>query len=510
MPTVSVDIESVEQTVTRPVVTGIVYDLVSAMGLPNNTRIIYPGSQDEEDLKVVAVDNGNNRIYGKDLKILLEVNELIVDERVTSTRININENKPIFEDSAIGVKIAPIYSHTELEITLKMRFPNKTAAEKQRSDMRRNASLFRESVMHEIEYNYLIPKVNLVILAEIHRCRERQVGYGDTFQDWLTEHFVDEVVPFANQINSQRSLSKKEIQTRVQGTWDFDIVPEKGDDSDNRASHILTFTYKVRYDKILSTMMKYPILVHNVAISPQMYDRSIPYELGMRLQMPSQATWALDTFTGNNYVTGFIDGAPIPLFHDWLPTDRPTGVVGLLRVMIQVQPQDRFALFNLRELGDLEIKPELLDYMQSEHEYLSYHGQSAVFISLYENGNIRDGDQIRVDEDLNITTTFSMDLRKTYNVWVTLLADLRLLSSAAFERLRARGVLAQAILNAIDPSLGQRRLIPDTMVNGALPTIGMKKAVQSIVSRKNPILGTAEYSQFRIGQFVIVAERMYK
>lgn len=506
MPNASIVLDGVEQTVTRRVVQGVVYDLVSAMGLPYNTKLTYPGSSDPEDLPVVAAEKERNKLYDPNIQILLEVTEEDTEAGVPTMIQGAHENPDLFRDDSLGVRVTPQYSQTEVTVALRMRFQDRNLAEKQRADMRRYASLFRDGLMHELNYHYLIPAPVMVILKDIHRCRETQAGYGENFVTWIKEHFSDQISLSSNQNLTHLAVVKNEIQANVLGTYDFEIAAEKAEPNSTKTTHILSFTYKFRYDKPLALYMSYPILIHNVPIGLAYYDRDVPYELGARLLQPSRTRHLLDQFTNNTATTGFRNGAPIPAFMDWMPKTTPSGTQGLLRVMVRVSPDAPRRLFNLTQLGQLQFHDYLIEYMKAEYANLTRHRHSVVFVALYENDKMLDGDAIEVDAELNISTTFDMDLRKQYHVFVALLCNWSLLPPAVIERIRANGDTCRKLLNGVDYTLNKRGLLPTISASGAVSLAALREAIRHIRCEHHPHHPTATYQNFLVGQYLIAVK----
>lgn len=503
MPTIRVDIDNADLTVTRPVAQRIAYDLISALGLPNATRVIMPGSSDPEDLPITILDRGTNPVYGQELKVILEMEETFVDNRIYTDSLYQNENKPLFSDPNHGILVSPIYAHSEINIGLKFRFPSKQAAEKQLADMKRNIRMFTTGVMHEVEYTYFFPKVNLVILTELYRVKELKVQSGMTLDEWLRSSLHVDMTTAFNRSGSETELVKKELQSRIHGEFDFDILPEKAEKDENQRVHVLTFNYKITYDKILSTVMTYPHILNNSHIGDDFFDKTIPYELGYRLTAPPRMVDNLDHFTQNKEVTGFIDGVPIPHYHDWYPKYQLTGLAGVLRVLLEVDEGTPREVFNLQALGLFEFKEELINYAKLNYENLGNYKESILHIVLYEDGKIKDGNNIIVDSDLNIETTFDMDMTKTYSVWVAVLGDFNKLSNKAFEQIRRNASFCLFILKAIDPTLEIRGLLPSLLSNGTIDKRELMKSIQYLSKKRNPNTGSSTYNNYRVGSFVI-------
>lgn len=503
MPIITVDVESTQQTVTRHVAMGVVYDVAASLGIPYNIRVVYPGSNDPEDLPITIADDGRNKQYDPAMKVVVEVQERFVEKDIATTMLRPNFNPPLFQDPELGVSITPIYAQTEMTINFQFRFVDRNLAEKTMNDMRRHATLFRDGLMHELRYKYLIPKVELVILKNIHELRESQAGYGEDLSEWFRDHFSDQVTVLSNRSGKSLSMAKDEVQTNVMGQYDFEIVPESPELGQSKATSIMTFSYVFRYDKPISATMKYPILIHNQPLPPDLYDRRVPFVLEDRLNLPSRFRALSDEYTNNQYITGFQMGAPIPIFNDWQPPTVVNGVEGLLRVMLAVESTDPYALLNLNELGEVALVPSLIQYAHQEQERIFIHTNSAMHIALYENDKMLGYDRLTIDQDLNVRTTFEMDLRKNYHLLISLQADLRLLKPNAAERLRKDGGLLNRIIRGIDPTIKDSELAKP-MSGGYVSKAEWSRVLDILTRKRQPIYGEDRYGHFRVGTFVVV------
>jgi hypothetical protein len=153
-------------------------------------------------------------------------------------------------------------------------------------------------------------------------------------------------------------------------------------------------------------------------------------------------------------------------------------------------------------LGQLTWRSEYLEYLVAEHEHMTKHRHSPFFIALYENDRMLGHDAITVDADLSVRSTFPMDLRKRYHVWVALHVNWEMLTEEAAERLRKQGTLARTLMQGIDPSIPEEQL-PASLSGDYIPKRTFDKAVDDLNARRVPIQGEARHLNLRIGHFVI-------
>ena len=501
MPTITVDVENTEQTITRRVALDVVYDLIHAFGLPYNIRILFPNTTDPEDLPIVVPSQDVDDTLAS-MNIVVKVNETFSNMGVSETTVSADETQPLFRDKTLNVVIAPVYVRKEMNFSIKLRFPDRNSALTQMSDLRRNIGLRQDGLFHDVKYDYILPKVNVVILAEIFRLRESLAGYGEELRDWYAASFSDQMTTLFNSDGSQGSLTKQEFQTGILGTYNFDITPDDPEKADDLTNELI-IDYKMKYDKIISTTMRYPILVHNQPISSKFYDNTLPFDFSDAIQLPSRFRLRSDKFSNNRFITGFSKGAPIPTFLTWTPPTVPNAVEGLLRVMVMVNPDDLRECFSLQDMGELKLAEHMIEYMKSEYTNLTTHRKSVIFVALYENGNMLGSDKLEIDSELGLRTTFDMDLRKEYHVWVGILTDLEFLDERAVDRVRANGDILSHLIRGIDFEFPETHM-PKRLSGGHVPKKEFERVVDEINSKKVPIKGVPVHPNLRIGNFIFV------
>lgn len=508
MPNITIDVENTQETIARQVTLCFAYDIISALGLPSSTRIMYPGTDNEEDLPIVTAWTEQNYRFPPSLKVLLRAEEdYVPDSLMANTLERVTSNPPIFNDESLGVRITPVYAPVETSLTLQIRFNDRSSAIRTRDLLRRNVSRSADGLIHEVSYRYLVPRVNTAILGELHRCRESQEPLNESLGQYFNRCFTKRMLVTSNLNKSHKAMNIQERQVGVQGRFEFDVSPDKPEANETTQTYILTLNYRARYDRVIATNMTYPFIVHNVPIDPRYYDQSIHYQLGFINQTSSEVRYLLDKYTNNNHVKIYADGVPIPYFDDWYPPTKPLDLEGMLRVLCVVDPNDKQKLFNLQEVPDLKFRDHMIDYMLSEYSMLTKYRHSAVYIGLYEDGMLLDGDKLVVDEELNLRTTFEMDLKKTYRVYISVYTHWKNLVNGAYDRLRKQGDKAFSILVGIEERLITENLIPDTLSDGSVRRVDLDKALDFIRAKRQRGVGFSQHPQFRVGHFMITPKK---
>ena len=502
MARVKIPIKNTDTTITRPVVLDIMRDLISMFGINSEMTLILPSG---ENISNVKIDSNDKRIETglSQMTTTIQVEETYTEEGVPTTVQKVTEYPVLFRDEDLDIAITPIYARCRLEFNIRIQFESKAQAATTISELRLASNNNHDGLYHEIAYQYLIPEVVLLILHHIHQLRETQAGYGEDLSTWFKDHFTDQMTTLTNLDDSYRTLAKEEIQTRVLGRYGFEIVPDKPDEEDNLSKYWLAFDYTVEYDKAVSVIMQYPIMVHNLPVDTKFYDTTIPYEMSLRLQKPSKFTFYADQFTNNDHTSGFPLGAPIPAFLKWTPSIIPPFTEGIIRAMIQVDPNDKRDVCNLKDLGYLKLRDHVIDYITKEYEYVTKYKESAVYVALYENDNLLDSSKIYLDSELNLKTTFDLNLRKRYYLWIAILTNFAVITTRASDVLRSDPILFTKFCKSIYPNIKEKDL-PKVINNNYITKKEYDKVVEFINSKSVAIKGSPRQPNLTVGKFTLI------
>lgn len=504
MPKINITVTNTDHMVLRPIVFGVTQDLISLMGLPNNTRVLLPGSVDEEDLPIQTLNRKVNKVYGEELKVTVEVNETYVEDRAHINDLRLKQNLPIFRDANSDITISPYYTHNEVELTIIFRLPNRQSAERVRSEMVRAANQLREGTIHELKYSYLIPTSAIYILSRIHELREIKEPYGESFGEYINKHINPQVTVGSNIIGNNITPVKRETQINVMGNYDFEIVPDKAELDDSRQYHNLNFTYRFRYDKINSLIMRYPFIVNNSHLPEDLYDDVIPYDLALRLQTPGLTTYNYNAFSNHNDRVPFKDGVPIPMYNDWIPETSKDGMVGIARIMLELDGGETI-LFNLKELGEFKIRDEYITYMENDYDNLTKHRNSIFNFTLYENDMMLNDDALTIDADLNVIINTPINLRRRYNIWFCIYAKFRFLTKDAKVKACRQGSTTVNVIKSLDNTIERRGHLPKVLPNGTINVREFEEASVNFTTEVDSIRGTTKLPHFTVGNFIVIS-----
>lgn len=495
MPRVLVEVPETYESITRPVVYDIVRTVMERTGIPKTVRINYPGDIERamQDGSSITTSHPEATKYPYTSQLTIDVAEDYQEDRILSSAVFRPENFFIFKDPKLGVAIKPVYSPCDVTVTIKYRARSKQQATKWRDDIRNRTAMNREQFIHQASYHYLIPEELFVILREIHKLRETVAGYGDDFDTYFKNHRTSRARWLTNQAGQQGRWGIAETQIRVLGWFDFEGVPEQGSKEDDGSTWTISFSYKFKYDKANACAMFYPLVVHNQMIKyrPTVEEQPMyQIENQLRKYALSAKMFAYFEMGRAMHYQQLRQGYSVPDFDEFIPASVVPDTLRLATVLIKIDPENPRAIFNLTDnLGNqIMLDPDIRCCLEKEYPFMTLPFQSIFNVSLYRGPFLQTPDKVTVDSSFNVTSTFDMDLRQTYHLRISLVKNLRLLPQAALDRIRSCAQCLIKLLNAIDPSLKGKDLLPcivgDTWVTSAC----LDKAINGINGVNTPKL----------------------
>lgn len=512
MPKIAVELHETYESITRPVVYDIVRQVCERTGLPKEIRINYPGDIER------AMQNGSSMTtshpevtkYPFTSQLTVDVAEEYQEDRMLSTAVDRPEIPFIFRDDRLETGIKPIYASCDTTITFKYRARSKQEAQRWRDDIKNRTSMNREQFLHEVSYHFLIPEELLVILREIHRLRENVAGYGEDFDTYFKNNRTTRARWLTNQAGQNGRWGIAETQIRVLGWFDFEGVPEQGSKEDDASTWTIGFSYKFKYDRATACRMNYPLVIHNQMIKYRPGpDEQPPYTVEHQMRKYALSAKMFAYFETGRTMTYLNrrQGYQVPSFDEFLPANVIPDTLRLATVLVQIDPVQPRALFNLTDNigGDIMIDPDIRCCLEKEWPYMASIYQSIFHVSLYRSAYLQTPDKITVNSNLDLLTTFDMDLRQTYHVRISLVKNLRLLPRAALDRLRSCAPCLIKLLDAIDPTLKNRDLLPCIIGDSYVSWGCLDKAIDAIngAPHRQPIAPVG----YTVGTIFIETER---
>jgi hypothetical protein len=329
------------------------------------------------------------------------------------------------------------------------------------------------------------------LLQCIHTTREQCAGYGDSLVDYIKHHATDRLTLLSDitgqtGADSMPSLAIAEVQSRIQGRYAFDSIPEKPEREDN-GTYTATLSYKFSYERPVSACMRYPIIVHNQLLPPEyvLFAVSNTNANGAPQQY-SCSLAALSHFEATRrgvqqaYAQGFLN---VPLYDQFLRPSEVPYTATVFYALCTIDPADHRTLINLTELGEIDIDSDILQFI-AESEYPYMHGlyKSVLQLHMYRDRTLAHYDSVECTAAMDVRATYDLNYRIPHRIRLSIVTDWSLLDKDALARLRKYRKALLKIIRAIDESgqldaillgyLGYRWL------NGQLVDYGIDRAAR--------------------------------
>lgn len=473
MPNISLPLDDLHDSVERPVIFSVVKELLEITEISDKTNISFYDTEGKAAQvgSLITKDPEKRNKWPFDERVRIEVDEDFDPNSFYSIHTKTPEHIPVFRDDAIGAVIRPIYSPTKVSISFTYRARDKNQAMRWRNNVRAKTAMYRDINLHELSYHTHLQEEFIVIIKELHRLRERVAGYGDSFDTYFAQHLSDKASIKTNLGGKSVLWGVDERQVRVQGLFDFEGAPEKGEKDGENDAWSISFTYRFEYQKPILMNMVYPIVVHNQVLSSKYRPVEKAYRVEDQSRSMSMSNRAYNAFESDTKVLTHKgnDGLSIPAFDEFAPKSILPTTVNVMTCLVVVDTTpgaNPRKLMNLAELGDTNLNPSILKFMKDvEHLFLGKDYQSIFSLSLYRHGSLLEENSLTVDSNLDIYSTFDLDLRKTYRIRLGLVTNFTYLRKEALDRIQAFGKLnpgfGDILVNCIDGSISKYGTHPD-------------------------------------------------
>lgn len=445
-------------TVERPVVLDVLKDLIDLTQISTQTPISFYGYDGKSYQKGSTIEEagiaGNKWNY--DERVYLEVDEDYEENWAQMTPVFKTEYPPIFFDGSVGVVIRPVYRYTKVTLNIRYRTVDKNQALRWRSEMATKCSMRREIIEHDIHYSYTLNPEWLVFIKHVHDLRENVAGYGQTLNDYFTAHLVSNAGLVTDLAGKNGVWAVSEAQTRIQGSFEFDSAPQKVSREDDHDNWMAEVSYTFYYMKPMATTLEYPASIHQQLISSQFLPKDPILDLEDKPVHYSRSGAALRRFESSHKLLSVIgmEGVKTPLFDSWVPRHVKPTTINLMTSLVTITPDDKRFLFNLKDLGSFKLMDDVLSFIQnSERTFITKNYQSIFQIDLYDGQDIQTHTALTVDQNLNVSTTYDLDLRKVYHIRISLCTTFRYLPAAAITRLQNAPSVAMKFITAINAAI---------------------------------------------------------
>lgn len=481
MPKVLYANEGTSESVTRPIVFEIARDIQKWTNM-GNISILFPGDSELAVQPGSTINNESsfNRLNSQNL-LRISVREEYEADKILATAVHQMDEGEIFLDPVLGVYMRPVYARTSMVLEFQYRTTDVHSIRRWRDEFTARLAMNRDIRQHSLSYSYLIPKEYFELLHHIHTLREANAGYGETFDVYLEKHLSARASVNTTLVGTQGRWAVSETQGRIYGIFDFDGAPDPGDKDNESAAWKTAFSYKLEYACPIATSFDFPVLVHQQLVDEK-YFPVLPKDSGDEfLSRSSRSMTAIGSFEVDRFARKVIQsGIRLPEFHEFSPLSAPRHTLQVISALVAVKSvaeEPTRKVLNLSDLGaDWTLRPEFIEYLKRDHQYLHRYGESLVNITVYVDRMPMHHSRFKVDSDLNVVLNEDPDLRRTYYVRVSLITDPAVLSRPAKERAQESGNGVIIIGVAVQPALAKE--LPKMLPGNYIPKTEIDKFFQ--------------------------------
>lgn len=443
MPNVVIPLSSIAQSVSRPVYISMVQQVQKLSNIDPKTKIFFPGEIQSMRTHGSSIDDKDDRfaIFNTDRYTFIEVEDDFDEDNLASTAVEREEHIPIFVDSKLGVRVVPVYASSTVSINFTYRCPSKGECTRWRDEARVRISKLMDINLHKVSYHYQLPIDLIIILQEIHKKREAQYGYGDSFVSYMQSFADPRLTLTGNMVGENERLAIAETQGRIQGFFTWDALPEKAQRDDANGTWSISFTYRFNFDKPIEMYARYPVMVHNQLLDPDFieFTDKAP-DTSKDTKIFSKSFYALNAFESGTLMNSRRkpdELIRLPSYDDYVIPDVVRGTGSVFIALCDVVPTDKRTLLNLDDIGDYCIDEDILKFIrESEYQYLGRNYKSILNLSLYRNGYLTSNESLTCDSSLWVKATKDLDLRNQHRVRLSVNVDITYLDKKALERLK--------------------------------------------------------------------------
>lgn len=448
-----IGLHNIESSVDRPVLIRVVEDVRKFLGF--NKSVYY--NIDEND-KVDKEKNplGDIESYSSPQTEKIEISNVENTEEDTELSLAIinPDYQDIYIDKDIDAAFRPLHIKKRHTLTFKYFNKSKSKVNNLINRLRVKPTSSDWSVIHNLEYSYVLPGYLSNLLIEINTLKNTRLVSPVDLNQYINNTFdrrVDMINPEDGDV-LKVDIGIKEIQQNVLGLIKTPMGNIKKEFDEEEASWFVEFEYEFTYDSPIQLLVHYPLVVYNNLISKK-------YREVLNLTKPATCTDGIYTKGSQGLmdiskakVSQYL-AAPKNSYYKSIPAEdsfhaqKPDPyTVRILSILTTVDDDDASALFNINDIPKIRFKDTILDFMKTEYQFMSRPYESIFFFELIKDGVKDYSNKIIVDADLNLRTEFDMDLKSIYRVMINATIDLNILKPNNLKRIEDYVLAVQATL----------------------------------------------------------------
>jgi len=338
----------------------------------------------------------------------------------------LRDSKPIIESTTGVLNVRPIYGRKELSLVFKIHSKSKATMISMINVLKTVSYRASSSFICGVVYYYNIPPIFIAILKEYYRNYVTQYSSIVGFEEWLSDKVDDRL----SMGGSQSGLMDDVALVIKEGK--SDIVVRWGDKPSNYdyGYDSVTGIYTIEYEfkAYISTpdmlAIEYDIMAYNMPISNYLIqNREIRGDKESGVFNSPVDEFEQKTFIRGVYEDRYVFGnglyyksPKVDTRALTVPTDK---YIPLFSIVVSITPTDKKMLFNLENMGDIVLHPEIIDYLKNgAYSGLNKVWSDFIYMGVYDyRGNQV---EISVTQDLDIAAVNDLLLSETYRALFSL------------------------------------------------------------------------------------------
>lgn len=443
MPKTKHALHSLDETILKPIVIIATGDIKRYLGIVSDVWTIYD-TKDALSKHKNPLGNVESNNTTTTETITIKYTEEPEDDNELALASIRPDMHPVYIDPDIGAHFIPIMHNNKVSINFNYSNKSKTKVQAIINKLRLRTSDDGMYIRHNLEYSYIMPYFTLELLSHINDLKNIREDVGSVLElDTYINSTFDDRADFLNSIDGdtrKTNLIIREKQIEVQGYITDSLHKMIPDYDEATNTWFINFNYEFIYNKPISLLLKYPIMVYNSLIASKFrtfVKDNMPVRGAFRtygssglVGMFGLRKLSLDLSESKYYLT-------IPKTDDIVLSDPPSFTARMFSVLVKLDPDNLTSLFNIRELPGLAFKENVIQFiLECEREFITKLHESMFYIELYKN-DVRDNEAgLYLEEDGMLRTHNPMSLKATYRVMFSVVTDLNMISPEARERIR--------------------------------------------------------------------------
>lgn len=413
-------IPNTHNAIVRPVIYKLLNDLMCEKMLPKIKRIEYNDAIRVAKLNGTVLCNKAARMKCEEFITIGAQTEYRTDDDQW-IRSWSRHRAPVWADKAHELYVTPLYDEMKVTLTIQIVTTSLSMLRQWRDQVRMMQRRGRERVNHKIEYAMPFPRMAYEWFCDMYNLTDDHESMAEMIQqhasnglDIISAGTHYEVVIAEHQINAKGSMTATTptLEKLVNGSYSG------------------TLEYVLEYNKPISMLFEYPIMVHQKTV-PEVYlpiPDKIPNKYWVESPMDSGAVIDQDVRP--------VETLHVPNFDREKLTDFPPYYSPILTVLTQIDPENPLELFNLNQLGEVYLQPDILDVIQKFYllEITAFR-RCPFLLTIHRGDALMHSNYLSLNYDMDVSLTRPVSEDGIYRVSLCVLTNTSALPQSAYRGL---------------------------------------------------------------------------